>query len=571
MKCVFSVVFCTASLRLASSAGRPLVRDISDFKVIGQGLYHALPPTWTDFRYRNSRVGMRCHPEKPKQTCGTQLVCRKKLCMHCQDDSECPDHHTCLMRLGGKNICQRKRSKVWNEVFTDPFELLCSFLIFVFSALASAAGMGGGGVFVPLLIMLSGLSAPVAVPISQAMIFMSSIVNLSVMLAQHHPDSTERSKIDYSCVVLLEPMLCAGVTLGVLIHQLSPQWLLVVLLCATLLLALWRSLRKGLQQREAEARLVIVNPDEPHPLYASTYFEDFRKYTDDNFKSIRVIIVIWFVVFAFSLHNLAVCSVWYLMYLAVMMLTLVCITFFVGRYVLVNDNPRAEPASVFSVRAPRGGNEAEVDAGALEGADKAENGSKSSDKQVYLYALVSLGAGLMGGLLGLGGGMLMSPVLLELGMHSEVVQATTALFVFLSSSLATVQYALVAAEPLALDYVAWYGGIAVIATFLGQWACNTYVQRYKRYSVITFSIVAVTGCSLVALAYVGIKQVARDIESGKHMGFSVERLCSGDGLGIIAVDVMPEHDGLDGLDEPAAPWEGDPIDGWGVEYVPGND
>ena len=37
--------------------------------------------------------------------------------------------------------------------------------------LSAAAGIGGGGVYVPLMLLLLGLSAKEAVPLSQALIF----------------------------------------------------------------------------------------------------------------------------------------------------------------------------------------------------------------------------------------------------------------------------------------------------------------------------------------------------------------------------------------------------------------
>merc|ERR1719401_1500583 len=84
------------------------------------------------------------------------------------------------------------------------------------------------------------------------MIFISSVVNLSVLLGQRHPEYHYMPVIDYDCVVLLEPMLALGVTLGVLMNQIAPPWLLLVLLCITLGTSLWRTGKKGLKQWSKE-------------------------------------------------------------------------------------------------------------------------------------------------------------------------------------------------------------------------------------------------------------------------------------------------------------------------------
>merc|ERR1719321_2042246 len=122
-----------------------------------------------------------------------------------------------------------------------------------------------------------------------------------------------------------------------------------------------------------------------------------------------MIVIVWSVVYCSSLHNFAICSIEYFCYLAGLIVGLVLLTWAIGRFVV----QRAEVSTL-----------------------------DWTGKGFLRYPLIAMLAGFLGGLLGLGGGVIMSPVLLELGMHAESVQATTAGFVFLSSSLATLQYAL---------------------------------------------------------------------------------------------------------------------------------
>merc|ERR1719277_1397266 len=89
-----------------------------------------------------------------------------------------------------------------------------------------------------------------------------------------------------------------------------------------------------------------------------------------------------------------------------------------------------------------------------------------SPSTLWLYPLLSTAAGFLGGFLGIGGGIIMGPLLLELGMANEASQATTAMFVFLSSSLATIQFvALGKAMP---EYAAWFTTWVVVSTIVGQ-------------------------------------------------------------------------------------------------------
>merc|ERR1719311_506963 len=100
-------------------------------------------------------------------------------------------------------------------------------------------------------------------------------------------------------------------------------------------------------------------------------------------------------------------------------------------------------------------------------ANNAEEGLIQWTSQTkWLYPLYAAVAGFLGGFLGIGGGIVMSPLLLELGLVPEANQATSAMFVFLSSSLATMQFVLAgAAMP---QYVAWFTAWVTVSTFVGQ-------------------------------------------------------------------------------------------------------
>merc|ERR1719393_834265 len=148
-------------------------------------------------------------------------------------------------------------------------EVVCTVLIIVTAMLSAAAGMGGGGVYVPLLLLLLGLSTKEAVPLSQSMIVGGAIVNIVMFSGDRHPKNPNRPKIDYDVIMMMNPGLAAGVTIGVICNLVSPQWLIVVILLVTLVLALQKSLSKGIQswQKESkaieEARIAALNAPPP--------------------------------------------------------------------------------------------------------------------------------------------------------------------------------------------------------------------------------------------------------------------------------------------------------------------
>mmetsp|Transcript_100873 Transcript_100873/g.261040 ORF Transcript_100873/g.261040 Transcript_100873/m.261040 type:complete len:588 (+) Transcript_100873:125-1888(+) len=523
--------------------GYPVTESQKSMRTFGEARYpDTVPmPSWGDL-YELGKLGAACDPGKnPQSECGRDLVCRQGICRHCQKDDECPSLHTCVGNTFGHGKCRPNPQKAWERAASDPYEGLCTFAIFLASALAAAAGTGGGGMFVPLLVSLSGLKTDKAVPCSQFMILCGSVVNLAVFLSQRHPRMTGQPVIDYDCVVLLEPLLCLGVMAGVMVNQMSPQWLLLLLLLMTLGFALWRTASKGIRQLRTEssdkstppgpaaapppqASASRISPTQQQPRRNSRscgdelISKDFLQLTNMKAWQVILTVVVWLAMLASSFHGLPVCS-WKF---AVFLVQLAAVLFFCT-YVAGCRIQRAASA------------------------DDAEEGLSSSKGPIdwtasglWHFPSAAFAAGFLGGLLGLGGGIIMSPVLLEVGMHSEAVQATTAVFVFLSSSLATIQFARL--QQHVWHYAIWYGGVTIVATMVGQYLCDVYVRKRGRYSIITLAIAGVLFASLAALLVIGIGQVMEDFYMGRQMWFSTEQLCNKDGLGIVAVDIMPaEH------------------------------
>merc|ERR1719262_919655 len=96
-------------------------------------------------------------------------------------------------------------------------------------------------------------------------------------------------------------------------------------------------------------------------------------------------------------------------------------------------------------------------------ANNEEGMIKWTPKTLWLYPLFSTVAGFLGGFLGIGGGIIMGPLLLELGLLPEVSQATTAMFVFLSSSLATIKFVVLGKAM--VDHVMWFVVWVIISTY----------------------------------------------------------------------------------------------------------
>ena len=104
-------------------------------------------------------------------------------------------------------------------------------------------------------------------------------------------------------------------------------------------------------------------------------------------------------------------------------------------------------------------------------------------------------------------------------------QATTALFVLLSSSLGTAQFVLLGKE---MPYfVLWYTFWVAVSTIAGQMMSDRIVRVYKRTSFIVFAVCGVVAMSAVMMIWVGASEVLDNLATGRNMGFNFMAVCGG--------------------------------------------
>lgn len=173
------------------------------------------------------------------------------VCSYCHSDSDCDvnkqndycnDNHWCEMNKLTKNF--------------DGSTIATIIAIFVGAFIAAGGGLGGGGIFVPVFILLLDFDAKSAAALSQATIAGGSIVNLIMNFREYHPnpDRSHRPLTDFNTILILEPMLLGGTVFGVLLNEILPDPIILVCLILVLTIALYRMIKKGRSQWAEENR-----------------------------------------------------------------------------------------------------------------------------------------------------------------------------------------------------------------------------------------------------------------------------------------------------------------------------
>merc|ERR1719271_1896741 len=106
----------------------------------------------------------------------------------------------------------------------------CSIAMAIGGVLCAAAGIGGGGIIVTVLMVCGALTPYDAVPLSKAVVFFGAMMQLALNWGKKQTTQngeSEKELIDWSIVRLIVPMALTGTLMGVLLNFGTPGWSIV--------------------------------------------------------------------------------------------------------------------------------------------------------------------------------------------------------------------------------------------------------------------------------------------------------------------------------------------------------
>ncbi|KAK6142161.1 hypothetical protein DH2020_005216 [Rehmannia glutinosa] len=270
-----------------------------------------------------------------------------------------------------------------------PF-IISAILSFAAAAISSAGGTGGGGLFIPILKIVAGLDLKLASTFSSFMVTGGSIANVACyMLAKGGA-----GLVDFDVALIFQPCMLLGVSVGVVCNRVLPEWLITAFFAVFLGFSTFKTCKSGVRcwktETERGSRRNINGwvkmENGEEPLLS----DEGKLVKGMPWMKVGMLVVIWF---SFS--------------------------------------------AVYLLRGNSYGQE-----------NGGEKTGQSSCK--LMLPLMAFLAGALGGLFGVGGGMLISPLLLQLGKEPEVTAATCSFMVFFSSTMSAVQYLLLGMEHISI-------------------------------------------------------------------------------------------------------------------------
>ena len=446
---------------------------------------------------------------------------------------------------------------------------------FLTAGIATACGVGGGGIYVPLGILLLRFPPKSSSGLSQASIFGASLGGILVNLRKHHPNehmrdtkgtpsenhpgkikSYEKDKgpaaiendraaylaegdgkrkfytrpvIDYDMALFLAPMEMAGAVLGVIFQRLFPDWLFVSLAAIVLGFTSFKTFQKfkSKHKQEKEDRAAFTRlsaletehnnkeagldertngsiemtqteknvetdyakmdsskseeEDDPVELEKRRNFlqHDSRQYP---IEKIAYLILLWvgLTVITFLKGGKGVDSVigvtcqdpgYYILLAAQFLWTLGFAAFFAVKNVKMTQAKQAVNYPFL------------------------ETDVLWDSKHTWNYASVTFVAGIVAGLIGIGGGMVLGPLMLVMGVHPSVSTATTASMILLTSSSVAVMFVMSGLVP--WEYAVYFFSVCLVGAYIGKTKIDAYVKRTGMASILIGCLAGIIGLATI--------------------------------------------------------------------------
>ena len=123
-------------------------------------------------------------------------------------------------------------------------------------------------------------------------------------------------------------------------------------------------------------------------------------------------------------------------------------------------------------------------------------------KSLRFYGIFTFGAGVVAGLIGIGGGMVLGPLMLVMGIHPRVSSATTATMIVLTSSSVAVMFVTSGLVP--WSYAVYFFSVCLCGAYIGKTYIDAYVKRTGMSSILigilaTIIGLATIGCFVIVL------------------------------------------------------------------------
>jgi uncharacterized membrane protein YfcA len=131
--------------------------------------------------------------------------------------------------------------------------------------------------------------------------------------------------------------------------------------------------------------------------------------------------------------------------------------------------------------------------------------------------------GIVAGMLGIGGAVIITPLMLQLRVDPIVATSTSNFLLILTSSTATMLF--IFSGDLLFDYAFFYALLCGLSSLIGSIYIKEYIERTKKLSLLIYFILGLMIVSFVLLPINGYNHIRSDMKAGISI-FGLHNFCN---------------------------------------------
>lgn len=381
---------------------------------------------------------------------------------------------------------------------------------------ANAGGLGAGAVIIPIYIFIYGFAPTDSIPLSKITIFAGAIANVLFMWNERKEGLRNNFLISYEMAAAMIPLLLCGTMIGVLLSKFLPPAVVTGCLVLYLVYSTWKMFEKARQitkkenterakltaiqqQNNSEMNTVIQDNQDSQVALPDTEGRQQAKDLElqmecgDDQEEVPLT--------TGQMLKKQLCNFFLLLSSYFFVLIIALLRGGEGKGSVIGINPCSEASWLLLLSGQLLGFAVSLMAyHQNKHIYKAEDQGIAEKKKLRKKILImSYFTGIAAGTLGIGGGMILGPFMLALGMEPTIATALSGFTVLFTSSSTTSQFIIAGAIHLQHAWVLMI--FSLIGSFIGNLILKRLIKKYKRPSLVIwviFGILMLSCCVLPA-------------------------------------------------------------------------
>ena len=380
-----------------------------------------------------------------------------------------------------------------DKIFTENIQLDIGMTIIVFfiSIITTIGGVGGGGLLIPTYLLIGKFNLEHAIPLSVITILGDTTVRLISLFNKKHPLNNNRFLIELTPLLILVPFDANTSFIGVILSKSLPHLFTIISIILILGFTFYKSISKAILTFKNEnkylndnsTKLIII--DGIAQYFSTKDIENNQlieqSVLDDTFShQMYKMLILFFLILIISIFSITrsfinKCSLFFWGHIILQICTVSILGMIIINYIKQNYNNKRNSQYAF-----------------IKG-DLVWNNTN-----IYKFIFIASITGLLSTYLGIGGGMLTTPVMMNVGMLPEVVVATSSISTFFSSLITCVNYIL--EGKLLIDYGIVFAISSGFGSIIGLKLSDYILSKFNRQSIIIFMVAFILFISVILLS-----------------------------------------------------------------------